>query len=247
MNVKTTTHKVLPSRLTHIREIHGMTQSDVAKLLREISRDSTIKFSSTNVLISQWETGKKSVPTKYVSLLCELFGCTKEYLYGFTSDPHSNTGTDVDETVRIEAELLPIPRDNLFMYDRYPVYVVFEDFLYPSDWCILNFRAQKLLMPDIIISMEKLNLSKVKFYPAKPRYVSNASVKGYKKIGLMEAMNLEYVYIIVNTSNELLQKQYNGIYHHNETHTAFINAEGLLLPYEGLNKNYTVYDNNNGK
>ena len=45
----------------------------------------------------------------------------------------------------------------------------------------------------------------------------------------------------MNTQDRIIQERYNGLFHHNEDHTCLINAIGLTLPYEGLNRAYSAY------
>lgn len=58
---------------------------------------------------------------------------------------------------------------------------------------------------------------------------------------LINVLKSDYVYIIMNTQDRIIQERYNGLFHHNEDHTCLINAIGLTLPYEGLNRAYSAY------
>lgn len=83
----------------------------------------------------------------------------------------------------------------------------------------------------------------MKYYPTKPGYaIQNPYFERRKVMEVARFYKAESMYIVYDSPDPGLRKLYTGWYHHNETHTAIINAEGLSLPYEGLNKYYMAYD-----
>lgn len=240
-NYENTKLRVIPSRLVHMRHIAGMTQKMLGESISEIifTRDGrSMKF--TCVSISQWETGSKPVPKKYVDIICDLLGCTKEYLYGQSNNPLSDVIEEEDETT---VEVEPVKITNLHKYDNCPVYVFFNNYQHPNGWALLNFESDRLIMTSSVIKLSSLNLDDVTFYPMKPLFVPNVRPDGSKKLDLIRALKSEYVYIVMNSSDRTVRAMYDGLYHHNETHQGFINGEGLFLPYEGFNKAYSAYEN----
>ena len=222
--------KVIPSRLAHMRQLTNKTQKELSEALGEIIYSSTGSTTTpSSVTISQWELGTKPVPEKYVDYLCKLLGCTREYLYGFTSDPYSSEIQN--DFAPLQKEVNPISISNLYKYDKCPVYIVFNLMQFPNGWALLNHSADRLVMVDSIIKLSSINLSEVTIYPAKPAYVPNVRPNGAKKLDLIKTLKSEYVYIVMNSPDKTIRSMYDGLYHHNEKHTCLINAEGLTLPY----------------
>lgn len=235
-----TKDRVIISRFVHMRGLSKKTQKQFSEALAEVLYQQGIDTIPASVSISQWETGAKPIPTKYVDAICQVFGCTKEFLYGKSSNPYSS---ELDEDISVPvAEIDAIEIINLHRYDKCPVFVVFENYQYPNGWGIVNLSADKLILSDAIIKLSSVDYDAVAFYPMKPLYIPNIKPDGSKKLDLVKALNADYVYIIMNSPDKVIRSMYDGVYHHNENRTAFINAIGLTLPYEGMNKSYTVYE-----
>ena len=232
-------YRVIPAKLNHMRQLAEMTQQSFANALSDIVFSADGKPQKiSNVTVSQWEIGAKPVPRKYVDAICQLLGCTKEYLYGESSDPYSS---EPDEEVKLPGVAIdPIEITNLYKYDKMPVFVMFNNFEHPNGWGLLNYEADRLIMTDFIIKLSSIDLRDITCYPMQPAFIPSLKTGG-KKMDLINVLKSDYVYIIMNTQDRIIQERYNGLFHHNEDHTCLINAIGLTLPYEGLNRAYSAY------
>lgn len=59
------------NKIRDLRAIRGLKQSDLAKMLN-----------CSNTAISNYETGLRDVDSETICKLCEIFGCTADYLLG---------------------------------------------------------------------------------------------------------------------------------------------------------------------
>ena len=59
------------NKIRELRAIRGLKQSDLAKLLN-----------CSNTAISNYETGFRDIDSETICKLCEIFGCTADYLLG---------------------------------------------------------------------------------------------------------------------------------------------------------------------
>lgn len=64
------------NRIKDLRLARGMQQEDLARLL-----------SVTRVSISRYETGVHSIDAETICRLCDIFGCTADYLLGRSTRP----------------------------------------------------------------------------------------------------------------------------------------------------------------
>ena len=64
------------NRLKDLRIAHGWQQSDVAK-----------KLNVTKTTVSRYELGTRQLDPETICTLCDLFGCTSDYLLGRSPSP----------------------------------------------------------------------------------------------------------------------------------------------------------------
>ena len=64
------------NRIKELRQQRGMKQADLAQLLNV-----------THVSVSRYETGDRSLDAPTICALCDVFGCTADYLLGRSSRP----------------------------------------------------------------------------------------------------------------------------------------------------------------
>ena len=74
------------NRIRIIREIKGLTQADLARELA-VSR----------VAISRYETGQRDLDTLTILRLCEIFGCTADYLLGRSAVPSAELSPEEED------------------------------------------------------------------------------------------------------------------------------------------------------
>ena len=67
---------VMVNKIRELREARGMRQEDLAQLLNV-----------TRVSVSRYETGSHGLDAPTICRLCEIFGCTADYLLGRSSRP----------------------------------------------------------------------------------------------------------------------------------------------------------------
>lgn len=64
------------NRIKELRQQRGMKQADLARQLNV-----------THVSVSRYETGDRSLDAPTICALCDIFGCTADYLLGRSSRP----------------------------------------------------------------------------------------------------------------------------------------------------------------
>lgn len=74
------------NRIRIIRENKGLTQADLARELA-VSR----------VAISRYETGQRDLDTETILRLCEIFGCTADYLLGRSAVPSAELSPEEED------------------------------------------------------------------------------------------------------------------------------------------------------
>ncbi len=84
------------NRIKELRLAHGWLQSDLAQ-----------KLHTGKHTISRYETGDRCPDLETVMLLCDIFGCTADYLLGRTSARLPALTDEQDELVRTY-EALPL-------------------------------------------------------------------------------------------------------------------------------------------
>lgn len=236
-NSKKVVGRILPERLQYARTQKGMTQAEVAYELQaaDVSENNgTI----TNQLISFFENGRRHVPLEYNVPLARILNVTVAYLQGLTQDPQSEKP---DEIVPDEITTTEIPFNRLYQYDGRPVYVEFNRFAHESGWGIYDREKSRIVFKDLIYKITPAAQVELKFFCISPEYFNKYYGRSRSSLTRDYAMKKEYVYIEMNTSDNVIRERYNGWYHHNETKTNFINDKGLVLPYDGFNISYTVY------
>lgn len=242
--MKNNTYHIVPLRLLHLRTINGITQAQLASAIVEHIYTSTGNhLSLSSAYISQWETGYKPIPFKYIGALCTVLGCTEEYLLGISSDPTSSIPDEAPLESEKNISPMPeqIPVNSLHKYDQLPIYVVFNELQHKNCWGLLNIQANKIILPDSVINISAIDLSSISLYPANPNFTTEIKSADLKKLSFAEAINSEIVYIEACSNDASIRSQYTGYYHHNENKTCFINSSGLTLPYDGINLYYNVY------
>ena len=241
---------VQPHRLALRRADIGIQQSDIIDVLREYmfsdewgDRKKVILNASS---ISSWETGKRTVPAKYITPLCNILDCTEGFLRGFTDDPHEDIMDP--ENMRSHKEVLVekalIPPENLHLYDKQPVFVVSKKYRYPAGWAIWNNKDQRLIFYDKILTITGINRDDFDFYAMRPYFADETVIDERFPLSAKQIMKRDMVYVSMRTPDEGLRNEYNGWYEHNENKTGLINrGNGHVLPYTGINVSYFVYGN----
>ena len=66
------------NRIRELREAGGLKQAELAKLMN-----------CTMVTISRYETGRRDIDSETIRRLCDIFGCTADYLICRTNEQRS--------------------------------------------------------------------------------------------------------------------------------------------------------------
>lgn len=227
------TRSTIPARIVNLRQSKGLSQADVIDQINNLTGSKISKS-----LISHWETGLRSVPVKYIPALCQILGCTKQYLYGISDSPNSVDSSGSES----EAKLELVPSNSIHEYDDMPLYVEFSDGFHIDGWAIYTRYNNTLHFPDTKIQLgnNNLDMNYVKFYFFAPSYALGVTTRK-STLSYGKVMNNNLVFVKYKSSSPSIRAMYDGMYHHNETRTALINNEGLVLPYEGINKFYVCY------
>ena len=227
-------HKIVSDRVGRLLALSNMNQNELATRIAGITQKN---LSATT--ISLWLTGNRSIPIKYLSPLCEIFGVSEPYLLGL-SDGYNDSYENVKEKKEEEITLYEIDPWQLYAYDGQPIFVVFKHFEHENEWALYNRNKRVFVFCNEVIKEANLKTAEVQFYTKDITKLVDPLVQR-KSLDYASFMNSDKVYIEMNTANLSIQSLYNGWYKHNENHTALINSQGLVLPYDGFKKAYLAY------
>ncbi len=135
--------RIIPQRLLHFTFSAWLNTDGIRKCnSRKLYASKGERISLTSGYISHWETGAKPIPLKYMNTLCDVLGCTEEYLLGISQDP---TSSGPSKSVRKKNEVISpmpdsIPLNSLYKYDQLPIYIVFNELQHANCWGLLNIK-----------------------------------------------------------------------------------------------------------
>ena len=241
--------RIIPARLQALRDEKGLTQAELTKDFNKCYPDKQIGYSS----FSMWETGRRPVTKGCLEPIMEYFGVSKSYLFGLTDDKNEEFEDDVIEEmlnkqvtsntindINLKSEIL---WKDLFRFDKCPIYVEFPNFDAMGGWAIYNKATNEFVFADkrmpITDAMKKTRSARL--YSTRLDYLASYGENIRKPLELIKVMNMNQVYVKMASPDSAIRAMYNGWYHHNEKHTALINSEGLVLPYNGLGVSYSAY------
>ncbi len=231
------TKKIISSRISVRRVQLNLKQADIVCRINEYINQHKDEFPNGKLLsytnLSHWETGHRNIPAMYSHALAYALECSEAYLYG----------EDTAEQQKGKA----IPHKRVYLYDKQPVFVVFKNKAYADQWGIIDYKRDEI----ILATRKFIRLSATKksqyneiiqeILPLVP-YEMNLGDNGREQlINLPQAILEDRVIIKMKSTDPYVTQLYDGIYKHNENRTAFINNNGLVLPYEGINLSYNVY------
>lgn len=226
--------KVEPQKIAKARISLGMTQNELAiQLMELIPTDRRISA----MQISSWETGRRPCPEAYLQEIARMSNVPVEEFY---YEPKVLEGDDT--SVVFDERTVQIPFENLYLYDKKPVYVVFENYQRPSAWGLYSRNTSEVIFTDYIISVTEKEREKLSFYYQEPQYKIPYSEFFHRKLDLNYLFSAERVYVVMDSPDEEIRRMYNGWYKHNNEHTSLQKEDnGIALPYAGLGVSYMAY------
>lgn len=224
--------RIKGGRLAEARVLKGLRQKDLCLMISEYFNGAdTICLS----LISQWECGRRSIPTKYNNAICRMLDVTEEYLCGMTDDPTSH----ICSPKPVVKDVREISEGELCMFDGEPVYVVFETYEWSDGWAIFNADAKQFCFRDGPRYIHRPK--ECRFYVSIPEFC-RVGRKDRRGLTLSQMMNASKIYVVMLSPDPLIRIKYEGWYEHNESRTNIIQTgTGLALPYSGLNISYNAF------
>ncbi len=227
---------VFGNRLAMLRKKAGLTQLTFG---REFSGFLGMNKTYSQLTISSWENGNRLPPTNVLRALALYFNTTSDYLLGLSDVMYKDEPNIIKDKMENAINYM-ITKERYEKFDKEPVYVTFEDHLYVNRWGIMDWPMKRVVFADKAFRLD----SKVR-YTLYARMLEGEKDPGYRmKKALSMTQLLEAkgeIWIEMRSCEGLIKGKYNGWFHHNENHTALINAKGLTLPYEGLDIGYTAY------
>lgn len=249
MRLVNSTHAI-PSRIAQVRTEHGLTQTDLREAFNTNYRDSNISLSA----VSMWERGRRPVGDKYLDMYVDYFNVSKAFLLGYTDDRNEHltdeqidailAGTYTNETD--DDSVKEVLWKDLFRFNNLPLYVEYPTFQNPNGWCIYDHTGERLVFIDRVESVgpamqNRSRKGEIKFYAMSPVYASVYADNKKKPLELLKVRNKQRVYVRMISPNPVVRAMYDGWYKHNETKTALIKSNGLVLPYEGIGISYNAF------
>lgn len=244
--------KTTGNRIAKLRKEKGLTQSQFAKdfsnyILNETNYPLKEKgFAS--VTISSWENASKRPKLEVLSIMAQYFNVSADYLldrtdnrYG-TAELGEKSANDKFTNYKLEPEYLILPQE-LFSYDRQPIYVVFEDYVHENCWGILNASKEVIIFPDTFFyyRKEKVNCKFYSYIPEEERHYSPINKQRYS---YNQMLNASAVWVKMLSPDAYIRGKYEGVYCHNIDKSCLQRADGLCLSYEGYGSVFYAYSVN---
>ena len=225
--------RVVPARLKQKRLEKHWKQADLCDALEKEG----VKLSVS--MVSAWEIGRKPVAPEYLPALTKCLDCEEDYLRG--RDTENIDISDIHDANKYTCE---IKYEDLCHYDGKPIYIEFRNWAHKDCWGIYCAADNFFHCIKYNITADKVLSNECRFYALAPIYTiqSGEKRKQLHSLDMPKFLSRQEIYVVMNTHDRSLRAEYNGWYHHNENHTAIINANGLCLPYEGLNLSYSAYE-----
>lgn len=230
--------KIVSERVGMLMAKAGMTQAEFGDVLINKSGK---PISQTN--ISLWLTGKRSIPQKYLEPISSIFGVSEPYLLGLTDD--AAIGWDeITEETSSEDSIYEIDAWQLYAYANKPVFIVFPNMEHEDAWAIYNRDDRTFAFASERIREANIKNCNARFFTKDIRDLDDP-LKTRKSIDYATMLSVENVYVHMITSNQFIHGKFDGWYKHTNDHSALINNDGNILPYEGLKKSFLAYTYSN--
>lgn len=206
-------------------------------MIRDMSGN---KCNLTRITVSHWETGKRGIRDEYIDILVKIFDLSSADIL-LAESSHTAKLSKED----IENGLYPIAFEWLKYLDGEPVYVRFHRKqgvgCRPNDgWSLIDVKHQRLVFKNRDFTFQEVIEQSKGIYATKR--INGYPAPGHiNAVGIKTVLALEWVYVELKSTDPSMSAKFDGWYHHNEDHTALINANGCVLPYEGVYDMYFAY------
>lgn len=222
-------NNVFPKRLKSLREQKQLRQPEFAREL-SLFMGSSKRIAPTTV--SSWERGARVPTPKTMTAIANFFGVTLDFLLGRTA----NTDETAKQPLFLEDFIIEISEQDLEDYDGKPIYLVFNG-SFSNCWGIFNKEKNCFMCRDGIIN----NTFGMRFFATTPDTLPKSSKK--EKPLTLEALKTKKEFWIEYFACDCItNSKFSGWYSHTECHDGIINAEGNILPYQGINLYYHAYN-----
>lgn len=236
-------NRIIIERVIHLRQEKGWNQEQFANAIAE-----QIGKPITQAAISMWESRKRNVPLKYLTVLADIFGVTEEYLLGTINKktPHSKE----EDTYKVpDTEMYKIEFWQLYAYDKQPVYLDFsKNHEHENGWAIYNRSRSIFIFADDMIKEATIQRLGVDIYIKDISRLYDPFMNK-KSIAADKILSVKKCYVEMITTDRYIKGLYNGWYKpvrdpKDELNGVLINEEGLVLPISGLKKSFYAYTYN---
>ena len=217
------------------KRTYGLKQCELARIIEEkAGGDAHL----STALISAWETGRRPVPEKYMDILADIFGCTRDYLSGL-SDEKNKTKAQSRKGKKKPDTLYEIRFEELDSYDKEPIYCVFSTMEFPNGWMLYDASCGRMLFTD---GERKITRIKdVRFYTRTPDYERGSS-KTKRALEYAQVVKCDRVYVKMTSPSESVRAKYDGWYMvDTENGTLTDPWRGYVLPLEGIAVSFFCY------
>ena len=155
-------------RLTELRKLHKLTQSDLCVILTDLLKRETVLSVPT---ISSWELGRREPSLEVQEALCTYYNVSLSYLRGITDNIDATdedvilenskyTEKHIDDIYNIRKEIKITAAETL-LFDGKPVFIEFKDYSHQNQWAIVNRQKKMLILKNGYISVYSPNINKI--------------------------------------------------------------------------------------
>ncbi len=233
--------------ISTLRKKKNFTQEEFGLRLADyLHRQKPFSISS----VSAWELGRKRPSDDILVGISGLFGVPVEDLLGgnkpgdFTTD-NDSPSSFIDYDIPMMADRIIVSSDSttnfneLKLYHKRPVFLVFPDKTKPDQWAIVNFRDKTFALMDEMIGFWDCN---IQVFPMEAYPIAEQGRQKSHPLAFARMMSLTQVWVEMNTADDAVRAKYNGWYVHNKNHDSLVNIQnGNVLPDRGVGSSFRVY------
>ncbi len=228
---------IIGNKIAMLRKERGLNQGELAEQLSIFMGRSKAYQLPT---VSAWETGRKIPPIGTLQNIADFFGVDIKELIG-NDKLEYNTDDGYEPTTINSNEINP---DKIGQYHNLPLFCVFINKKQKDEWGLCDCKNGVIIFTDrepLSITEVQEQRDSIKLYTIQPYGSIEKERRIEKPLTIQKIKKAPRVWVEMFTFDDFVRGRYNGWFYNNKSGTCLINANGDILPYEGVGYSYNAY------